>query len=239
MTITEQLAGPVISSEVLELDWEGWHAEHRDWRGRWAHEGSAPAGKAGEYIKSVTGHLHPRQLDQYDVGNYKRGTLNPAYQYTPEQRKAIRAYTGSAYADINEAARSGRDDGSSAAAAADELSSAMQPLPEDMLMLREVNGAHALGDVKVGDLIADPGFSSTTIAPGGRFAAGRSGTTIMHILAPKGTPTVWANPAADYPEDEMILDRGQPMQVMKVQPRKGRSDVTEVFLLALPKEAVT
>lgn len=237
MTITAQLADPaiLIFAQVLDLDWEGWQTEPRDWRGRWAHEGGAVAAKAQEYVKSLAGHVKLRELDDYDVGEFKRNTLDPAYHYTPEQAKAIGAYTEHAYHEINEAARTGHGEH---VGDVDAISSAMQPMPEDLILLREVKGMHALGDLKPGDVIADPGFSSTTLIPG-RFAGGASNTTVLHVLTPKGTPTVWANPASGYPEDEIILDRDQPMVVMGSRQRPGRSDVTDVHLLVLPKGQVT
>jgi hypothetical protein len=193
---------------------------------------AATLASAEKYIASMQGKVKPRELNNYDVGRYERETLNPAFHYMPEQEKAIRHYTENGYQEINDSARSG----GSLSAEARALSSAMQPLPEDLVLLREVGGAQALGHVSPGDVIHDQGFSSTTLIGRGRFAVGKSDTTVMHILTPKGTPVVWADAASDYPEDEMVLDRGQPMIVMKKQQRAGRSDVTDVYLLVLPKE---
>ena len=235
MTITAQLDEPagLIFAQVLDLDWEGWRAEPRDWRGRWAHEGGAVASRAQEYIRSVTGKLHPHELGEYDTPAYKRDVLNPAFHYTPEQAKAVHGYAEH-YQEINDAARAGHDH-----AGADAISSAMQPLPHDLILLREVSGKHTLDDVNPGDVIADQGFSSTALRTGNRYASGRDDTTVMHILTPAGTPAVWADPVSEYPEDEMILDRGQALVMMKKQVRASKSTVTDAYFLAVPKEAVT
>lgn len=187
---------------------------------------------AEQYIDSVKGQLHPRELGNYDVASYKRERVAPAYSYTPKQAKAIHDYSETAYEDINQAARSGRDPGP----VADTISSAMQPLPDDLILLRELNGADSLSDRQPGDILTDPGFASTTLAPRGRYASGRAGSTVLHILAPKGTPAVYADPASGFPEDEMILDRNTPMMIMRSQARPGQEGyVQDVYLLALPK----
>jgi hypothetical protein len=234
VTITAQLAesAHLIFAQLLDLDWEGWRDEPRDWRGRWAREGSAVAGKAENYIRQVTGKVRPHELDEYNTVAYKRDVLNPAFHYTPEQAGAIHGYAEH-YQEINDAARAGKDH-----AGADAISSAMQPMPQDLILLREVSGQHALADVNPGDVIADQGFSSTTLRTGNRYASGRDDTTVMHILTPAGTPAVWADPVSEYPEDEMILDRGQALVMMKKQVRPGRSTVTDAYFLAVPKEAV-
>ena len=231
--------------------------ELRDRQGRWArtlggesgfHGRAATAGsgiqeRVQAYVAGLAGKIHPRELDSYSVGTYKRGTLNPAYHYTPEQAAAIRDYTDHS-AELNADQRGESPvyrqfQASRLAAEADQISSAMHPLPDDMILLRELSGAHRMDGMKPGDVIADDGFASTTLTAGsGRYAAGRSGTTVMHIMAPAGTPSVWTSPAGGaYPEDEMILDRGTPMVMMRppaLQP--GRSDVTDVYVLALPKQ---
>jgi hypothetical protein len=191
------------------------------------------ASSAQQYIARVSGKLSPRELGNYDVAEYKRTRLEPLYHFSPEQMKAIGAYTETKYQEINEAARAGRDPGPEART----ITSAMRPLPDDLILLRELNGADAMHDFKVGDVITDPAFASATLAPRGRFASGRAGTTVMHILTPKGTPAVYADPASGYPEDEMILDRGTSMVIMRVAPRQGHEGfVTDVYLLALPRE---
>ena len=235
VSITAQLAEPawLIFAQALELDWEGWRGEPRDWHGRWAHEGSAPAAGAEKYIRQMTGKLRPRELGEYDTPAYKQDVLNPAFRYTPEQAAAIHGYAEH-YQEIQDAARTGKDH-----AGADAIGSAMQPLPQDLILLREVSGKHALDDVNPGDVIADQGFSSTTLRTGNRYASGRDDTTVMHILTPAGTPAVWADPVSEYPEDEMILDRGQALVMIKKQVRASKSTVTDAYFLAVPKDAVT
>jgi hypothetical protein len=233
--------------------------EQRDDHGRWTR---APGGEGGfhgreatpgggiqervqAHIATLAGKMRPRDLDNYTVGPYKREHLNPAYHYTPEQAAAIRDYTAHS-AEMNadqrgEPPASRQFPAAKLAAQADQISSAMQPLPHDLVLLRELNGMHRMDDLKQGDVIADDGFASTTLTGGsGRYAAGRDNTTVMHIMTPAGTPSVWTSPAGgDYPEDETILDRGTPMVILRPPtPRPGRSDVTDVYLLAVPKAVV-
>jgi ADP-ribosyltransferase exoenzyme len=200
----------------------------------WIKAGAAETTGAEKYITSMAGKVKPRELDNYNVGAYERDTLTPAFHYTPEQGKAIGRYTEQGYGEINTAARAG----GAASAEVQAISRAMQPLPEDLILLREVSGHATLSHLNPGDIIHDEGFSSTTLIGRGRFAIGKSDTTVMHIMTPKGTPAVWADPVSGFPEDEIILDRGQPMIVMKKQQRSGRTDVTDVYLLVLPKGTV-
>jgi ADP-ribosyltransferase exoenzyme len=210
--------------------------------GREATAGSGIQERAESYIASLRGKVKPRELDNYNVGTYKRETLNPAYHYTPAQTEAIRKYTDHSFemnADLRGDELERRDfQKAKLTEEADQISAAMQPLPDDLVLLRELNGAHRMDALKAGDVIADDAFASTTLTSGsGRYAANRSDTTVMHILVPAGTPSVWVGAAAGtFPEDETILDRGQPMIVMKPPALSpGRSNVTDVYLLALPK----
>ena len=205
--------------------------------------GQRHSGAGAGVRRRLAGKVHPRELDNYNVGTYKRETLNPAYHYTSEQALAIRNYTDHS-SELNADQRGESPvyrqfQASKLAAEADQISSAMHPLPDDMILLRELTGAHRMDGMKPGDVIADDGFASTTLTAGsGRYAAGRSDTTVMHIMTPAGTPSVWTSPAGGtYPEDEVILDRGTPMVMMRPPaPQPGRSDVTDVYLLALPKQ---
>jgi hypothetical protein len=200
------------------------------WSG--ARGGSGITAKAKAHFDSIAGKVHPRELSVYDVKAYERDHLEPVLTLTPGQAKAARAYTGSAFADVNARLRRGEDGGETARV----LASAMKPIPHDLIVLREITGEHALDGVEPGDVIADAAFSSAALTPAGRFAGGRSHTTVMHILAPAGTPAVYPGQASEFPEDELILDASQPMSLMKAGPRPGRSDVTDAYFLVLPKD---
>ncbi|HXJ27215.1 MAG TPA: ADP-ribosyltransferase [Streptosporangiaceae bacterium] len=210
--------------------------ERRDWHGRWAKSGSGPAQKAHGYLVSLTGKVSLRRLHDYDIGDYTREKLDPMRdERTAEQDAAISDYVNHSY-EINATAR-GEDvrwrrfpeETTRARIAA--ISSAMRPLPDDLVLMREIKGSEALDKFEPGDVIADEGFASTTLRAG-RFASGRGGTTIMHILAPRGTPVVWAGRV----EDELILDRGQALVlVSRKQTQRGPQTLTEINLLALPK----
>lgn len=217
----------------------GWEpsAHPRDWHGRWAHKGSGVAGQAQDYIRQLSGQVQVRELNEYDVPGYERDRLDPlTADWTPEQADAVAAYADHSY-EINNTARGvtltrHRVDPATTAQRTRLISSAMRPLPDDLVLLRELKGRTALGDLSPGDVIADPGFSSTTLRPG-RFASGRDDSTVLHILAPKGTPVVWAGRG----EDELILDRNTPLVVISKRLRPGRERfVTDMNLLVLPRE---
>ena len=198
--------------------------------------GSEASEAAQKYIASVSGKLSPRELGDYDVGAYKRDELAPLFHYTDAQERAIHDYTETKYTEINGALREGRDAGPDV----DVISSAMRPLPDDLILLRELSGVNAMRGFSVGDVIADQAFASTTLIGRGRFASGRADTTVMHILTPKGTRALFADPASGFPEDEMILDHGTRMVIMRIAARPGHEGyVTDVYLLALPKEAAS
>lgn len=208
--------------------------EPRDWHGRWGKGGSHEAAAAQQHLASLAGKVRLREVNDYNLRDYQRGTLDPAYHYTAEQQAAILRYQDSS-TPINRAARGQAPDtpgrpAAQLAADVEHLSAAMQPLPEDLVLLRELSGAHRLDDVQPGDVLSDLGFSSTTLTPG-RFAGGRSDTTVMHILAPAGTPTAWLGKW----ENEMLLDRDTPFVIVSKTPRPGRTDVTDVNVLLLPK----
>jgi hypothetical protein len=186
LTITAQLADPavLIFAQVLDLDWEGWRTEPRNRHGEWTR---APGGEAGfhgreatagsgiqervqAHIATLAGKVRPHELDNYSVGPYKREQLDPAYHYTPEQASAIRNYTDHSF-ELNQDQRgeppaSRQFDAGKLAGEADQISSAMHPLPDDLILLRELSGAHRMDGQKQGDVIADDGFASTTLTSG-------------------------------------------------------------------------
>jgi hypothetical protein len=212
-------------------------SQRRDWHGRWGTGGSPAAGQAKEYIAGLAGHVQLRELNDYDTAAYERDHLDPMTEgRTAAQQAAVTAYTDHSF-EINARLRGDevqrpRFKDSDLDAQADAISGAMRPLPDDLILLREIKGKDALSGFGPGDVIADNAFASTTLRPG-RFAGGRDDTTVLHILAPKGTPVVWAGRA----EDELILDRGQAMVIMGARVTPGGRDrfVTHLNVLVLPK----
>jgi SPP1 gp7 family putative phage head morphogenesis protein len=219
-----------LAEAVIKAAWEH---ELRGSHGHWVRSGAGEeiSEHAGQWARDHAGTLHPRELRFDEATQYRQEHLDPAFHYTPGQAKAIQAYTGPEYTAVNGGLRADGDGGPVAAA----LSSAMQPLPEDLTLLRQIEGPMTFDGLARGDVIADPGFSSTTLSPGGRFASNRSGTTVMHIMTPAGTPVVWTGTAAEFPENEVILDAGQPLAFLKSGPHPGRVDVTDAYFVALPK----
>lgn len=149
--------------------------EKRDWRGRWAKGSSELGGKAAAYLASVSGgKLNLRELNEYDTPAYKREHLDPLRAgLSLQQDMAIDDYQENSF-QINETARRHLEgELPQYARQGDQISSAARPLPESLVVLRSVSDSMLAG-FEAGDVIADDGFSSTTLRAGPvRRRAGR------------------------------------------------------------------
>lgn len=146
------------------------------------------------------------------------------------QRGVVDTYTGDGFFRMNKELRAGNDSDP----AIKRLDSAMQPLPEDLMLTRTV-GLEAFGKVNpedlAGSLVNDAAYASTSAGPGA-YGGGLSGVT-MHIVAPKGTPAVLAATLSRNPgEGEVILDRGTSMAVAKVV--KNQYGGYDMYMIVLP-----
>lgn len=76
---------------------------------------------------------------------------------------------------------------------------------------------------KIGEILTDPSYQSTTITPYGRFygtSTGQPGDMLLDILYPKGTPGAFPNAGglSKYPgELELITPRDLPLKVLDVK----------------------
>jgi hypothetical protein len=134
---------------------------------------------------------------------------------TRQQGRAVRSYTEYSFG-ANGALRAGTEPSKASAKMMQGLDSAMQPLP-DSVVLRRVVGETAFpgGIPAVGDVIADEGYSSTSLGPdiGG-------GDVRMEIVTPAGTPALVTGRYSVMPDQrEVILARGTRLRVVSAEQR--------------------
>lgn len=150
------------------------------------------------------------------------------------QIDAVNRYTGDMFFDLNQRLRGGDSSDPEVA----RIDAAMRPLPDDLVLTRHV-GPEAFGlrpsemsevERLAGHKITDEAYSSSAI--GTPYGGGLGGVT-MHILAPKGTPSVIASPISNNPyEREVLLARGMQFAVSRVV-RNNRYGY-DMFVVAIP-----
>lgn len=153
-----------------------------------------------------------------------------------EEADAVNRYTGDLFFDLNKKLRAGDATDPEVA----RLDAAMRPLPDDLVLTRHVQpeafglrpvDLHAVESL-AGHKVSDPAYSSTAL--GSPYGGGIGGVT-MHILAPKGTPAVFASVTSRNPhEREVLLGRGAEYAVAKVV-RNARYGY-DMYVVVLPKE---
>lgn len=154
------------------------------------------------------------QLNYADRPNHK--------DMTSEQREAISSYTGGGYSSINQALR----EGTSVPHSATQLDQviAQSYAKEDMVVTRgfKYGGYLALtnGDPKIGGVIEDKGFVSTTRQHStAQDFAGQYGYA-MKIRVPKGSNIMPVNSISSVKgEDEFILPRGSKFKISEISGR--------------------
>lgn len=151
---------------------------------------------------------------------------------TDAELKAVRAYTGSSYRDINNSLRQGVDN-----KYVKLIDKAMRPLPFDTKVARHVGleAFRGMGVInpkqllaQVGKVWSDKGYLSTTIVQGGVW----SGNVFIHIDVPKGSLGRWVgNGVSTHTgEREMILARGTKMMITKVEWNGQAKGIVNVFM---------
>lgn len=156
-------------------------------------------------------------------------------KWTPEQKSAIKHYTGSGSAAINPYLRGAASGNQNTKQQAIEIQAAMVPLQHHTLLKRGT-GYDALPDgfqsaegaaKLVGKTFQEDGFSSTTIAgASGHF----SGQPVQLIIeAPTGTPAAWVNQISHFKdtENELLLAAGTKFKVISVE-KKGHQTFMRV-----------
>lgn len=141
------------------------------------------------------------------------------------QRDGVRAYTGSAYADINAALR-GLAKGFSSEDnlnCAKQIHSALQTssIPCQCVVYRGMSSA-ALGDLKdlsdeelVDRVYTDNGFMSTSLSPDDAFG----GNVQLEIEVPEGARGAYVGYISQHghAESEVLFDRGQYLKILQVR----------------------
>lgn len=153
--------------------------------------------------KAMTGFTPVRHSDTGAARDYLEGVDTPA---TP----AVKGYLDGGWRDTNTALRAGKTpDG------VDELDEAMRPLPDDVMLRRQVP-LSLFGDVPVKDLegrkVRDAAPASTSLDVPGQDAGG-AGVVTMHIAAPKGTPAL-----VNAADGEILLARDTEVAITRVEP---------------------
>src|SRR5215469_399603 len=102
--------------------------EPRDWRGRWGAGGSPAGNAAAAYLKSLTGKLAPRTLNDYDAADYQRTRLDPLRNdWSLDQWQAVQEYQDHSFTTNETARRHLEAERPADAKRADLISSAMRP----------------------------------------------------------------------------------------------------------------
>lgn len=143
-----------------------------------------------------------------------------------EELDGIVSYTGNWFEKMNQAMRLGKKPSPHVAELIENGTRAFEhdycALAEDAFLYRETSdscfnelydmlGADALESdpsIAIGQTWSDLGFMSTTIRPGGTFAAGHG--VVFHAYAPKGTKAMYVEPISLHSsEQEMLFKPGQ------------------------------
>ncbi len=140
----------------------------------------------------------------------------------------LRAYTGSAYADLNSRLR--RGDPLTATQAKyvkglDEAAKKSRVAPSDVLVHRGVRGDYVMGLVRklrVGDRFEDAGYSSTSVlaSVADNFAGsyGSEDIALFRITIKKGTAVIGLGTRSSVPsEAEILLPRGNRPRVTRIE----------------------
>lgn len=120
---------------------------------------------------------------------------------------------------------------------------ASAPAPRELLTFRGVNGKRSTAqwaDVKVGDVVVDHGFGSTSADPGvgESFAKGLGvrGGVELRVTVPKGYPAAPVPSAIFGSEKELLLPRNTKYTVTKVETAPGGKIVHVTASAAAPGE---
>ncbi|KKN86857.1 hypothetical protein LCGC14_0264160 [marine sediment metagenome] len=167
-----------------------WHAETSRWRRRQIEHPSF----GGEMVI----HRSPTTANH----TYNELLKETGDTITHDEQAALNTYSGSLFEEINDELRSG---GKPEDVAILDAAVSKRELPEPMLVFR---GGMDLEDMVNGEVISDPGFTSTSLLA---QTAREFGTSIQ-ILLPKGTKFGLGHPN----EYELILPRNAKFKVKQI-----------------------
>jgi hypothetical protein len=147
-------------------------------------------------------------------------------QIAPDQPGgAVAKYLDGDWRAINTALRAGKTP-----PGVDEIDQAMQPLPDDLMLRRQVPlslFAHVPMKDLEGMKVRDAAYASTSLDVPGHEPGGADVVT-MHIAAPKGTPAL-----VNAADGEILLARDSEVAITRVEP-DGRGG-WDVYGAVLPK----
>jgi hypothetical protein len=155
-----------------------------------------------------------------------RDMLNDALgggKFTTEEKAALKSYTGSGYLDLNKATktlRTGIGDPDTKILAGLDSAFARASLQDDLLVYRGIDDiawGSFFGDAKVGDLVTDHGYVSTTINP----KLGWS-THQIEIRLNKGASAIPVAPLSLHQTElEIVLARNAQFRIIEITDTKA------------------
>lgn len=145
---------------------------------------------------------------------------------TPEQRSAIKAYTGSHYLSINDCLRY-QDECADKHVPHVEKWLQKAKTQEEVTVYRGVKGEYAkivASIAMVGTKFVDRGFISTSTSHS--FAQGWGSGLLMRIKVPPGSQAAAVAHLSNHPsEDEVLLQKGSALKVVAWDPKTRTMDV--------------
>lgn len=219
--IAASFAVPVQDAITAALRPEFERLHPRGWGGRFGEKAASAQEEGGQFRK-----IHGNREAQ-DVAD--RMTRNDPW--TEAERKAVERYTDYEYRQINNLLRHGALSGKpdpeweqDLRATIDDLSGAMRPLPEPLVLTRGSSfsafpGGEAALTTLAGKVLEEKGFLSASHdeVVGRRFADGR---VLLTLEVPAGHPAVFVPPDVDS-EGEVILSPGSRFRVLSIDRESG------------------
>jgi ADP-ribose pyrophosphatase YjhB (NUDIX family) len=221
------LAPIAFSFADFAIDLSAWQPQlhprdsHGRFRDKW---GLQPAAK--KLIDKILAHFSPASFKSDDHAQSYAETLAAKAKRTPKQKDSLDYVTTvNGWDDVESTLRAGSTD-SPHIHAMDQM---MAPLQNDVLVTHVMGPdsfglpPERIGEIEewTGQLISDKGFMSTNL--GNPMAVDTPHVT-MYMVVPKGTRAVVPGGSR-----EIILDREQPIRIMKVEPDgHGGVNVTAV-----------
>jgi len=142
--------------------------------------------------------------------------------WTATSKAALTKYTGSYYAQLNNALRGKAPLTDAILKDADNIQKGMRPIPENVKVYRGVlpiagvlPGTLPEYEALLGKTFEEPAFSSTSIKVGGGFGGGVK----LEIEVPKGTPAAWVKNISQHSgEEELLLAAGTKFKIIEAVP---------------------
>ena len=155
-----------------------------------------------------------------------REVSNPWFddKLTYDQKTAVIDYTGDDYLDINEHLR-GIGNYPEKMQTINELDAALAKIevPEDIIVYRGVRPGSPLhfdSSPTVGEVLREPGYTSTSIDRGVSDGFTYDGGQLVEIVVPKGSHAAYVEPFSQaFGQDELLIHRDADLRVLGVSSR--------------------